>query len=115
VPLLRGQAELPEITRSPAATAIRLVTAATLALAVTPGLAGCSRSAEQANLATLKAQQAELKAEQAEAEANRARAAAQQAEIAAVRAQRAVEDATREINRVAEHLDRMNHTSGASD
>jgi len=28
---------------------------------------------------------------------------------------KAVEDATREINRVAEHLDRINHTEGESD
>jgi len=97
------------------AVVIRVIAGAMLALTVTTGCASCSGSAEQARLATLKAEQAELKAEQAETAANRARAAAQQAQIAADRAQKAVEDATREINRVAEHLDRMNHTAGDSD
>ena len=103
------------LARFPAATVIRLATAVTLVLAIAIGFAGCSGSEDQARQAALKAQEAELKAEQAEAAANRARAAAQQAQIAADRAQKAVEDATREINRVAEHLDRLNHTQGASD
>lgn len=106
---------VPNSTRRSAAAVIRLIAGVTLALAVTTGFAGCSGSADQARQATLKAEQAELKAEQAEAAANRARAAAQQAQIAADRAQKAVEDATREINRVAEHLDRMNHTPSDSD
>jgi Ser-tRNA(Ala) deacylase AlaX len=112
--LLR-QTKWSNSTGHSAAVLIRSIAAATIAFALTNGCTGCSGSGEQARLAMVKAQQAELKAEQAEAAANRARAAAQQAEIAAERAQKAVEDATREINRVAEHLDRMNHTPGGSD
>jgi hypothetical protein len=102
-------------TGSSVPTLLRLVIAAILTLSAVAGSSSCSGSAEQARQATLQAQQAELKAEQAEAAANRAKAAAQQAQIAADRAQKAVEDATREINRVAEHLDRLNRASGASD
>ncbi len=96
-------------------TGMQLVTRVMLVLAVSAGLVGCSSSEEQARQAALKAQQAELKAEQAEAAANRAIAAARQAQIAADHAQKAIDDATREINRVADHLDRMNQTQGASD
>gem|GEM_PF-2403186 len=99
----------------PASTLMRLIVAGTLALAGATGFAGCSGSENQGRRIELSAQQSELKAEQAEAAANRARAAAQQAQIAADRAQKAVDDATREINRVAEHLDQMNHAQNASD
>ena len=103
------------LIRCPASTVMRLSVAGALALAGATGFAGCSGSEDQARRIELSAQQAELKAEQAEAAANRARAAAQQAQIAADRAQKAAEDATREINRVAEHLDQMNHAENASD
>jgi hypothetical protein len=97
----------------PAAKVMRLATAGILALVISTEFAACSRSEDQARQVELKAQHAELMAEQAEAAANRARAAAQQAQVAADRAQKAVEDATAEINRVAEHLEQMNHTQGA--
>ena len=113
--IAHGQAARLNLARRLPGTSTWFTIMVMLVLAVPAGFAGCSGSEEQARQAALKAQQAELKAEQAEAAANRARAAAQQAQIAADQAQKAVEDATREINRVADHLDRINHQQGASD
>jgi GAF domain-containing protein len=86
----------------------RLIPAALL-LAVFGGGVGCGPSQAELDQEIQQANEAQAKAAQAEAAARAAQVQADAATAAADKARRDVDAATIEINRVANHIDQMQH------